>query len=56
MNVTSYMKTTGIRAIVRDPKAVRTWPKQQMPGFTAEQIPDAELDALVAFLAHMAQR
>ena len=56
MNVTAYVTPAGIRAIVRDPKAVRTWPKQQMVGFTAEQIPDAELDALIAFLAHIAKR
>jgi mono/diheme cytochrome c family protein len=56
MNVTAYMKPSGIKAIVRDPKAVRTWPTQIMNGFTAEQIPDAELDALVAYLTHMATR
>lgn len=56
MNVTSYMTPSGIRAIIRDPKAVRTWPQQIMNGFTADQIPDAELDALVAYLAHMATR
>lgn len=56
MNVAEYMTAAGIRAIVRDPKAVRTWPKQQMPGFTAEQIPDGELDALVAYLEHLAKR
>jgi mono/diheme cytochrome c family protein len=56
MNVTAYMKPSGIKAIVRDPKAVRTWPNQIMNGFTAEQIPDAELDALVAYLTHIATR
>ena len=56
MNVTTYMTLPGIRAIIRDPKAVRTWPTQIMNGFTAEQIPDAELDGLIAYLAHMATR
>jgi mono/diheme cytochrome c family protein len=56
MNVTSYITPSGIRAIVRDPKSVRTWPGQIMNGFTAEQIPDAELDGLMAYLAHMATR
>jgi mono/diheme cytochrome c family protein len=56
MNVTDYVTAAGIRAIVRDPKAVRTWPKQQMTGFTAEQIPDAELDALISFLFYTARR
>lgn len=56
MNVTAYMTPAGLRTLIRDPKAVRTWPQQQMPGFSAEQIPDAELDALIAFLSHMATR
>lgn len=56
MNVTAYMTPAGLRALIRDPKAVRTWPAQQMVGFDAKQIPDAELDALIAFLGHMAKR
>jgi mono/diheme cytochrome c family protein len=50
MNVTDYMTAKGLRALIRDPKSVRTWPGQQMVGFDATQIPDAELDALIAFL------
>jgi mono/diheme cytochrome c family protein len=56
MHVTAYMTPAGLRALIRDPKAVRTWPAQQMVGFDAKQIPDAELDALIAFLGHMAAR
>lgn len=56
MNVTAYMTLAGLRAIVRDPKSVRTWPGQQMPGFGKDQISDPELDALVAFLAHAARK
>lgn len=56
MNVTGYMTTSGLRALIRDPKAVRTWPRLQMEGFDAASLPDAELDALIAFLAHMATR
>lgn len=56
MNVTAYMMPSGIKAIVRDPKAVRTWPGQIMNGFTSAQMPDAELDALIAYLTHMATR
>ncbi|MGE0053409.1 MAG: cytochrome c [Hyphomicrobium sp.] len=55
MNVTSYMTRSGIRAVIRDPKAVRTWPNQQMVGFDAASLPDAEVDALIAFLSHMAK-
>jgi mono/diheme cytochrome c family protein len=56
MNVTTYMTPFGIRAVIRDPKAVRTWPQQQMVGFDAASLPDAEVEALIAFLAHMATR
>lgn len=56
MNAVNYMTPLGLRTLVRDPKSVRTWPQQQMPGFSAKELPDAELDALIAYLQHMAQR
>ena len=56
MNVTTYMTPSGIRAVIRDPKAVRTWPQQQMVGFDAANLPDADVEALIAFFVHMATR
>lgn len=56
MNVTTYMTARGIHALIRDPKSVRTWPEQQMMGFDSEKIPDADIDALIAFLAYTAKR
>jgi mono/diheme cytochrome c family protein len=56
MNAVSYLTGQGLRALLRDPKSVRSWPMQQMPGFNAEAIPDADLDALVAYLHHIADR
>lgn len=56
MNVTTYMTARGIHALIRDPKSVRTWPGQQMMGFDSEKIPDADIDALIAFLAYTAKR
>ncbi len=50
MNVTEYLTERGLRAIVRAPRAVRSWPLQQMPGFAAEAVSDSDLDALVAYL------
>jgi hypothetical protein len=44
----------GLRSLVRNPKAVRTWPQQQMPGFDETMIREADLDALIAYLDHMA--
>jgi mono/diheme cytochrome c family protein len=50
MNVTEYLTEKGLRAIVRDPRAVRSWPLLQMPGFAPKAVSDADLDALVAYL------
>jgi mono/diheme cytochrome c family protein len=54
-HATSYLTGSGLRAIVRNPRAVRTWPLQQMPGFAPDALSDADLDALVAYL-HQAAR
>lgn len=56
MNPTQYLTAEGLRALIRNPKAVRTWPQQQMPAFDQKALPDADLDAVIAYLAHMAQR
>jgi mono/diheme cytochrome c family protein len=45
-----------VRAIVRDPRAVRRWPQQQMPGFAPNAVPDSHLDAVVAYLQQAAHR
>lgn len=55
MNVTEYLTARGLRGIVRDPRAVRTWPLQQMPGFSADALPDSDLDALIAYLQQAAR-
>ena len=54
MNPTQYLSPHGLRALIRNPKAVRTWPQQQMPAFDAQALPDADLDAVIAYLAYMA--
>ena len=56
MSPTQYMTREGLRALIRDPKAVRTWPGQQMAGFDAATLPDADLDDLIAYLGYMADR
>jgi mono/diheme cytochrome c family protein len=55
MNPTQYLTDAGLRAIIRNPKAVRTWPEQHMEGFDKEVLPDSDLDAVVAYLHAMAQ-
>jgi mono/diheme cytochrome c family protein len=48
--VLQYITEPGLRAIVRNPGGVRTWPEQHMAGFDARALPDKDLDALVAYL------
>ncbi|MBR0692123.1 cytochrome c [Bradyrhizobium lablabi] len=54
MYPTQYLTEAGLRAIIRDPQAVRTWPGQKMIGFSKDILSDADLDALVAYLRTMA--
>lgn len=54
MAATDYLTEAGLRALVRDPKSVRIWPQQQMPPFSSAVLPDADLDALIAYLRQIA--
>ena len=54
MNPTEYLTLDGLRALIRDPKSVRTWPGLQMPGFAADQMSDSEIDQIIGYLKHMA--
>jgi mono/diheme cytochrome c family protein len=56
MNVTEYITPLGIRAIIRNPKAVRTWPQQQMEAFDEATISNGDIDAVIAYLAYMGKR
>ena len=56
MNPTQYMSPLGLRSLIRNPKAVRTWPQQQMPAFDAATLSEADLDAVIAYLRHMTQK
>ncbi|MCP1610192.1 mono/diheme cytochrome c family protein [Azospirillum lipoferum] len=56
MNPTEYLTPAGLKTLVRDPRSVRTWPNQQMPGFDQAMLSDADLDRVVAYLGHMAGR
>jgi mono/diheme cytochrome c family protein len=56
MAATDYLTERGLRALVRDPKSVRTWPQQQMPAFSPTILPDADLEALIAYLKQIANQ
>jgi mono/diheme cytochrome c family protein len=56
MAATDYLTEAGLRALVRDPKSVRTWPQQQMPAFPPTILSDTDLNALVAYLRQIAGR
>src|SRR5262249_34848407 len=56
MPVTAYMTAAGIRALIRDPAAVRVWPLQRMPGFDNAMMSDADIDAVVAYLGQIIGR
>ncbi len=53
MSPAQYFTADGLRKLIRNPKSVRTWPGQIMPAFDAEKLPDADLDAVIAYLGAM---
>jgi mono/diheme cytochrome c family protein len=53
MSPTEYLTPAGLQALIRDPKSVRNWPEQRMPGFPADQMNDREIDLVISYLAHM---
>jgi mono/diheme cytochrome c family protein len=54
MNATQYLTEAGLRGIIRNPRAVRTWPNQSMQGFGVQTLPEADLDSLLVYLRVMA--
>jgi mono/diheme cytochrome c family protein len=56
MSPTEYLTPAALRALIRDPKSVRTWPGQLMPGFASDQMSDREIDLVIEYFAHMTAR
>lgn len=56
MNPVDYFQAAALRKFLRDPRSVRDWPGQKMPGFGEESLPDSDIDAIVAWLAYKAGR
>lgn len=55
-NPTEYFQPAFLRQYIRDPQSLRRWPQARMPGFPVQVLNDKELDALLAYLRHMASR
>lgn len=54
-NPTEYFTAQGLHDLIRNPKAVRTWPAQAMPALS-DYLSDREIDLIIAYLKHMAGR
>jgi mono/diheme cytochrome c family protein len=55
-NPTEYLRTDLVRAFIRNPQSLRRWPQAKMQGFNRQALSDADLDAALAYLRHMAGR
>ncbi|WP_459208268.1 c-type cytochrome [Pseudomonas sp. MLB6B] len=55
-NPTEYFQDGWLRQLIRNPQALRQWPQGKMPGFDESVLDDRALDALLAYLKHMAAR
>lgn len=55
-NPTEYFGADFLKRYIRDPQSLRQWPQAKMPGFSAEVLPDADLQKLIGYLQHMAGR
>jgi mono/diheme cytochrome c family protein len=53
---TAYFTEAGLRALIRNPSGVRSWPGQQMPGFDFATLGDSDIDAVIAYLRYLAAR
>ena len=55
-NPTEYLRADLLRAYIRNPQSLRQWPQAKMQGFDTQALSDADLDAVLAYLRHMAGR
>jgi len=53
---TEYFADGYLKLYIRDPQSLRHWPQAKMPGFAKANLSDQELDQLVGYLKHMAQK
>jgi mono/diheme cytochrome c family protein len=53
MAATTYLTETGLKALLRNAAGVRNWPQRQMPSFDKATLPDADIDAVIAYLSRI---
>ncbi|WP_220804823.1 cytochrome c [Pseudomonas sp. NCCP-436] len=53
-NPTEYFSGDFLAQYIRNPQSLRRWPQGRMPAFTEAILPVEELNALLAYLQHMA--
>ncbi|MAM73014.1 cytochrome c [uncultured Tistrella sp.] len=56
MNPTEYVQPAALKKLIRNTKSVRSWPGSVMPAFSPDELSDADIDHIVAYLTHMAGR
>ncbi len=56
MNPVEYFQPAVLKKYLRNPSSVRTWPEQKMPAFDEDNLSDADIDAIVAWLAYKARK
>jgi mono/diheme cytochrome c family protein len=54
-NPTEYLTPQGLHDLIRNPKAVRTWPAQTMPALS-DYLSDRDIELVIAYLQHMTGR
>lgn len=55
-NPTEYFTGEFLHQYIRDPQSLRHWPQGRMPGFSEQTLSATELEQLIGYLQHMAQR
>jgi mono/diheme cytochrome c family protein len=55
-NPTEYFTPQGLHDLIRNPRAVRSWPAMAMPSFSPDYLSDREIGLIVEYLKHMAGR
>jgi mono/diheme cytochrome c family protein len=55
-NPTEYLRDDLLRGLIRNPQSLRQWPESKMAGFDEKALSEADLNALLDYLRHMAGR